>query len=112
MTRSFPLLSLALIAALAAPVAAQDQSRDPIPETGEMPDAFRDGFNLLSEGTKLILRGLGEELAPLIEDLGAMIDDLSAYHPPEMQPNGDIILRRKVPLEGATPDADKGEVDL
>lgn len=105
-------LSLAVIAALAAPVAAQDQPLEQAPEAAEMPDAFRDGFNLLSEGTKLILRGLGEELVPLVEDLGAMIDDLNAYHPPEMQLNGDIILRRKVPPEAESPDADKGQVDL
>lgn len=113
MTRPFPsLAALAMISSitLAVPCVAQEGDPGPQnpPQTPEN-DAFRDGFNLLSEGTKLILRGLSDELAPLIEDLGTMIDDLNAYHAPEMLPNGDIILRRKVPLD---PDAPGGEVEL
>jgi len=49
-----------------------------------------------------------------------MIGDIDAYHPPEMLPNGDIILRRKTPLERGPelgpesgPDAaPEGQIDL
>jgi len=37
-------------------------------------------------------------LGPALRDLEEKIDDLNAYLPPEVLPNGDIIIRRKVPL--------------
>ena len=60
---------------------------------------LRDGFGLIQEGTRLMLRGLREEIDPLLQDLQDKVGDLSAYHPPEILPNGDILIRRKVPLE-------------
>ena len=78
----------------------------------------------MEEGAKLLLRGLMQEMEPAIEDLRkfseeiepglrqlmeemgpalvalfAKIDDFTVYHPPEILPNGDIIFRRKTPLE-------------
>lgn len=56
-----------------------------------------------------------EELAPLFEDLADKLGDISAYHPPEVLPNGDIIIRRKTPLPPPDPDdppADSGPIDL
>ena len=41
----------------------------------------------------------------------AKIDDIRNYHPPEVLPNGDIIIRRKTPAELAAPPAE-GEIDL
>ena len=32
-------------------------------------------------------------------EAGVTIEDLGQYHPPQVLPNGDIILRRKTPLE-------------
>ena len=83
-----------------------------------------EGLDLLGEGARLLfegltedlrpqlealldqmepaLRGMVEEMGPALNDLAEMIGDLNAYHPPERLPNGDIILRRKKPLE---PDA-------
>ena len=94
----------------AAPVAAQEEAPD--------------GFSLMEEGAKLLFRGLMQEMEPaldefqeLAEELGPQlrefaremgpalrdllgeIEDWSVYHPPEMLPNGDIILRRKTPDE-------------
>lgn len=85
-------------------------------------DDLDEGVNLLEEGTKLLLRGLMEEMGPTMEELRGlademapamkqlqdMIGDITQYHAPEMLPNGDIIIRRKTPLEPA-PD---GEVEI
>ncbi len=71
------------------------------------------GAELLSEGTRLILRGLMDELEPAAEGwarLLEMLNDFSAYEMPEMLPNGDIIIRRKAPLVPDT--SEDGEVDL
>lgn len=72
-----------------------------------------EGFSLIEEGAKIILRsmidemkpaldeaqeGLGEALQawePAIRDLMARIDDITAYEPPIVLPNGDILIRRK-----------------
>ena len=104
------IVAFALVSALAsAPVGAQDAD---------------DGVSLMEEGAKLLLRGLMQEMEPALEDLRnfseelepalkkmmdemgpalielmAKIDDITAYHPPEILPNGDIIMRRKAPLE-------------
>lgn len=51
------------------------------------------------------LDSMGDELGPKIQDLIALIDDFRNYSAPEKLPNGDIIIRRKKPLE-------EGEIDL
>ncbi len=96
-----------------APVSAQEQ-----------PDAeTEDGFSLMEEGARMLLRGLMSEMEPAItdlreglEDMGPAlaelaqtfgpafaaflneVDDFRNYSAPEFLPNGDIIIRR-------TPDA-------
>ena len=97
-----------------------------------------DGFSLMEEGARMFLRGMMDEaepalrelrqfvedmepalrqfvqeMGPALNELAEKIDDFSNYHPPEMLPNGDIILRRKVPMPEA-PDApdDNGEIEL
>lgn len=73
---------------------------------------MREGMDLLSEGTKLLLRGLMGEIEPALRDLEGALDDLTAYHAPEVLPNGDIIIRRKVPLD-VEPPLEKGdEIEL
>lgn len=80
------------------------------------------GFDLLDQGARIILRslldqaepvmkdlkdGVGEalvEMGPALRDLLAKIDDFRNYEPPEMLPNGDIILRRKLPLLPKAPE--------
>ena len=59
---------------------------------------MREGLSLLQEGTRLLLEGLLKELGPALLELQGRIIDLNAYYPPEVLPNGDIIIRRKVPL--------------
>ena len=63
-----------------------------------------EGLDLLSEGTRLLMEGLMQELAPALEGLRDGLDDLNAYHPPEMLPNGDIIIRRRTPLSDDSPE--------
>lgn len=120
----FPLAPAALSLLLASAAAAQET---PPPAGGEV----EDGFSLIEEGTKLILRGLLDRVEPTLKDMGEDLDQLMAemepalrelagligdirnYHPPEMLPNGDIILRRKVPLEpDAAPEAGGEPIDL
>ena len=89
-------------------------------DKGEMGD----GLNLMEEGAKILLRGLmtemkpalkdlqglAEEMAPALAELQGMIGDFTHYHAPEVLPNGDIIIRRKTPLE--IDPLEEGEIDL
>lgn len=97
---------LCLAALLAAPASAQTPGSADIGE----------GMDRLGEGARLVLRGLMGEVEPRMRELaealdawdfeGFGLDDLGAYHPPELLPNGDIILRRKRPPPG------EGEIEL
>ena len=110
---------LALGLAAASPVAAQDDG-----------DTER-GFDLLREGSRMILEGLMDDMRPMIEDarpffeeemlpflesLGSLIDDLSAYEMPERLPNGDIIIRRSPDRPWPDPEepevGESGDVEL
>jgi hypothetical protein len=92
-----PMHKLVLILALCAtPALAQDD--DP------------PGRDLMAEALRLFMKGLMAEMEPALDDLGNFLDNLDAYHPPEVLPNGDIIIRRKTPLEKEL-DED-GEVEL
>ncbi|MFN3144064.1 MAG: hypothetical protein ACE368_01845 [Paracoccaceae bacterium] len=83
-----------------APVLAEEPSGD-----------FKEGMDLLSQGTRLLFQGLLSEIEPALRELEGALNDLNAYHPPEVLPNGDIILRRKTPLQPAPP-AEGGEIEL
>ncbi|WP_272009373.1 hypothetical protein [Roseovarius sp. ZX-A-9] len=104
-------ITFAAVAMLAvAPVHAQETEED--------------GFSLMEEGARLLFEGLSREMEPALRDLMGLteeiepklrqfaqemgpaladimgkIEDLSAYHAPEMLPNGDIIIRKKTPQE-------------
>lgn len=111
--------------AFAAPLVAVSLTCAPVAAEEE------DGFNLMQEGAKLLFRGLmtemepaleefeslmGEmqplmrdfmtEMGPALKDLMAQVEDWSMYHPPEMLPNGDIIIRRKTPRTDPEPPTD------
>ena len=122
-------LPLVVMSLLAAPVMAQSQEDD--------------GFSLMEEGTRLFLRGLmtemepalkeldeaaremepylrdfANEMGPALADLMAKVDDWTAYEAPVMLENGDILIRRKTPLE-SDPEPEDGtrtepgpEIDL
>ena len=123
---SYCMKRFALIVAAACfsalPVLAEESAED-------------NGFSLMEEGAKLFFEGIMREMEPAIDDLQELanemepalrefvqemgpafgellgkIEDLNAYHPPEMLPNGDIILRKKTPEEMAQePD---GEIEI
>jgi hypothetical protein len=88
--------AVALTLLLALPASAEDS--DPM-----------EGIDLMQEGARLLLRGLMDDMAPAIvkmDQFARILQNLDDYHLPEILPNGDVILRRKVPLTPAP------EVDL
>ena len=99
---------------LATPPSAQESSA---PDDGDM----QRGFDLLGEGAELLFRGLRGEAEPTLRDMvdarrdlnwnGLTFRDVDDYHPPEVLPNGDIIIRRKTPLDPVDPDGD-GDIEL
>jgi len=93
---------LALIAAISvcgAPAIAQ---------SGDV----EDGFDLLSDGVQLLLRGLMQEMEPALNDLQGALQGLDRYHAPEVLPNGDIIIRRKTPDEMLPAPEDGEEIEI
>ena len=104
--RQFAPMTLVL-ALLAAPAVAQDSDADT-------------GLSLMERGAQLFMEGILKEMEPAIEEFQGLADDLApalkqfaqemgpklgeildqvedwnAYMPPEVLPNGDIIIRRK-----------------
>ncbi|MFE3838623.1 hypothetical protein [Pseudogemmobacter sonorensis] len=115
-------LGLALAFATAGGVARAEL---PSERPGPAEDATSEGFSLIEEGAKLLLRGLMAEMEPVLDDMAGaveelrprfealgpqleellrLVDDIGNYHAPERLPNGDILIRRKIPL--AAPEAD------
>ena len=133
MTKHMPLILLLALAA-PLPIAAIAQAT-----TDE--EATEDGPTLMERGARIFLRGLMSEMEPALRDLHesfeevepairsfvqemgpAVVDlletvkDFRGYHPPEILPNGDIIMRKKLPGEmeppGETEVGPDGEVEL
>lgn len=110
----------------AMPLSAQDADKVEVDE----------GFSLMEEGAKMLLRGLMSEMEPAIEELKGMgdemskftsemgpalaemmtrIDDMRNYDAPEIMQNGDIIIRRKPDAPDYVPldvDPATGDVEL
>ncbi len=116
-----PILALALVA---TPMVAQDAE---VPETPEVEDAP----SFLEEGAKLFLRSLidemepalqgmaegmenfAAEIQPMLRELVRLMDNVTDYHAPEMLPNGDIIIRKRLPGEEIDREiGPDGEIDL
>lgn len=77
----------------------------------EMEPAMRD-LEGLAQDMEPAVRNFVQEMGPAFADLMGQIDDLSNYHAPEILENGDIIIRRKTPLEDEVdPDGD-GEIEI
>lgn len=80
---------------------AQDAPKDDAPLTEE--------FNKLADGMRKLLESFSDDVAPMMEGLAEQLKGLDAYHPPEVLPNGDIIIRRKTPSEQDDRDKDTDE---
>ena len=112
---------------VAAPALAEDAPAQPKAED--------DGFSLMEEGMKLVLRGMMTEVEPTLDEMDqalralepslkelgpkllslmALIDDVGNYDFPVMLPNGDILIRRNVPLapKGDPQPDPNGEIEL
>ncbi len=114
MKHALPTIALCLLLTPALSL-AQDAPApaDPAPE---LETEAEDGFSLIEEGAKLLLRGMIDQMEPALEDaqkafegmepalrdLLAKIDDIRNYDAPEVLANGDILIRRKA---GAPPPA-------
>ncbi|MCK8482826.1 hypothetical protein MUY21_02145 [Aliiroseovarius sp. S2029] len=106
--------ALIALACLTAPALAEDNGMDtPPPDNPELSE----GAELLNRGFQLLLDGLAKEIEPMAdkwaEGWAELVDrfgDLNAYHPPETLPNGDIIIRRRIPL--SVDPAAPGETEL
>jgi hypothetical protein len=112
MNNSSPFRVAAVLTTLfMSPALAQEATPEDTPS-----DQLRDGLQQFSEGTQRLMESLMEdmrpiieqELLPLLEDLGDRIGDLSLYYPPEILPNGDIIIRRRDPIN----EPPNGEIEL
>jgi len=121
----------ALACALAlTPLPALTQEPEPEPDIGE-------GFSLMEEGARLMFRGLLREMEPTIDEFSGMADDMGPmfemmatemgpalmdlmrqvdslrhYAPPEILPNGDIIIRRREDAPLFVPPPPEDEIEL
>ncbi|MBZ8118984.1 hypothetical protein KUD11_10030 [Roseovarius sp. LXJ103] len=121
------LTAAALVLCTALPLAAE-----------EVPQGTDDAPSLMEQGAQMFMEGLLNQVEPTMRDLQGMtedmgpqlrefaqtmgpaiaeimgdIKDLSAYHAPELLPNGDIIMRRKSEEEMAPPPPlAEGEIEL
>lgn len=79
----------------------------------EMEPALR-GLEGMAGDLEPALRQFAQEMGPALRDLLATVEDWSAYEPPVVLPNGDIILRRKpdMPTPDTEPAPGAGEIDI
>jgi hypothetical protein len=103
----FRMIALLACLSLSAPAAAQAVPEAP-PATPR--EGMREGLGLMEQGTRRLLEGLLREFGSAVEGLEEALRDMTAYYPPEVLPNGDIIIRRRTPLVPEAPD--DGPVDL
>lgn len=108
------------------------------PATAQDTDTeVQEGFNLMEEGARMLMRGLMSEIEPTLEELrGALeemapemrefvtrmgpalvallgeVDDLRNYQTPEFLPNGDIIMRRKPDAPSWGPEDEADAIEL
>ena len=103
-----------------AQLVSGDQAGDAQADAAPDKPGTADGMTLMERGAEQFLDGLAQQMAPALEglqdrfaEIGPQlrtflqemgpalarlldkVDDITLYHPPEMLPNGDIILRRK-----------------
>lgn len=123
MNPAVPILCLSL---LCSPCGAQPVDPAAPPEPGAEAEQ---GLSLMERGAAILLRSMidqmrpeldrmGDEMAlalrdmqPALQELARMIGDIRNYEPPEVLPNGDIIIRRKRPAPPPLP-GNESEIEL
>ncbi len=102
MTRR-PLIAAALLAVATAASAQDTAPQDETPQ-GEL--------DRMERSAREALKALQDGLAPYLESLGDAIGALDDYGPPEILPNGDILIPRKRPEDAPpAPGEQDGEPD-
>lgn len=106
-------LAAALVVSFALPIAAQEDEGPSLMERGaqlffegltqEMAPAL-DDLRGLAEEFGPAMQGFFEEMGPAFIEIMDEVKDWSMYHPPEILPNGDIIMRRKADPEDEDPE--------
>lgn len=114
-------LVTALTLSLCSAAPAQEDSGTSLMEEGarlffrglmsEMEPALKELEGLADE-MEPALRSFATEMGPALRDLMDKVEDWSRYHPPEIQPNGDIIIRRKTPAPEEPPVTEPEEIEL
>lgn len=111
------IIALAALVAFGALLAGPRDAaaQEPTPEPGQ---SLSEALEELRSGAEALLRGLIEDIEPHLREIEPKVEEigprlralaerlggLAAYHPPEVLPNGDIILRRRVPLDAHEPE--------
>ena len=100
---------------LAGPVSAQDEDEPSLMERGaelffeglrqEMSPALKD-LQALADQYGPSMRDFVGAMGPYFADIFAEVKDWTAYHPPEILPNGDIIMRKKTDEAEPEPEAE------
>ncbi|WP_425098302.1 hypothetical protein [Tropicibacter sp. S64] len=116
--------SIFALCLFAAPATAQEEDGGSLMEQGmklfmrglmtELEPALKDLDDMAGE-LRPMMKDFAQEMGPALRDLMGQVQDWSSYHPPEMLPNGDIIMRKKTPDEMRKPDEDAGrgeEIEL
>ena len=100
------ILPLAFAVMTAVPAQAQDPAQDPsLMEQGlelffeglreEMAPAL-DDLQQLADEFAPAMQGLLSEMGPALAEIATQVEDWSVYEMPEILPNGDIIIRKKL----------------
>ncbi|MEO9650690.1 MAG: hypothetical protein ABJ360_05720 [Roseobacter sp.] len=89
------LIALSILCFLAVPSAAQEQEPPSLIERGAQ--QFLENLLQEMEPAWGQMQNFMDEMGPAMLELMESIKDWSAYDPPEVLENGDIILRRKQP---------------
>ena len=103
---------IALTLALAAtPLPAMAQDSDIPPALKDLAESMRELLEGFTNDVAPLMEEFSDEVTPMFERLAEELKGLNAYHPPEVLPNGDIIIRRKTPEEGEAPADPKSDAD-
>lgn len=117
---TLPVILMLGVTPVAAQNAAEDEGRSLMQEGARM---FWEGIRRemgpaldtlrgQAEEMEPALRDFVEDMAPALRDLMDKAGDLSAYHAPEVLPNGDIILRRKTPEGDEDAPAPENDIEI